>query len=162
MYPPTLAREFADTFYLVYRLLAIVSMIVVGLVTKPEAPLGQPDVSRYESGTIDELTNLTLDSVQHRALVEKVLPRLRTLRAVLERLPKTFTPYPHVPEYRLTYYVERLACGHERIYYPQAGPMTKRRLCPICTEALQSALPQKKPVCSVCAPLAEVRNEKKA
>jgi len=42
------------------------------------------------------------------------------------------TTYTHVPSYKLTYYVERLSCGHEQFYYPQAGPMSRRRHCAEC------------------------------
>ena len=41
-------------------------------------------------------TEQTLDSRDHVALVAAVVPRLRMLRAVVERLPRHFTPYKHV------------------------------------------------------------------
>lgn len=63
------------------------------------------------------------------------MPRLRFLRAVLERRPVSFCPHAHIPEYRLTFYVERLACGHEIHTFPQADPLTaKRRVCQECAE----------------------------
>lgn len=83
----------------------------------------------------------------HAALVSSIVPRLRMLRAVIERLPQHFTPYKTAPKYRLTYYIEKLECGHERMYFPQAGPMAKRRHCCVCASA--SSLPLKKPSASV-------------
>jgi hypothetical protein len=53
---------------------------------------------------------------------------------VLERLPKRFIPYKNLPEYQLTYYIEKLACGHEHTHYPQSGPMAKRRHCGACAK----------------------------
>lgn len=91
----------------------------------------------------ENFTQLDTTLLDHAAVKSSVLPRLRMLRAVVERLPKHFTPYKHEPSYKLTYYVERLSCGHERIYYPQAGPMSKRRFCSDCAKS--ASLPPKKP-----------------
>ena len=91
--------------------------------------------------------DLALSLPDHAALVRKVHGKLRLLRLVVERLPQNFTPYKHVPEYRLTYYIETLECGHKVVSYPQCGPPTKRRNCGVC--ALAASLPEKKPAVSV-------------
>lgn len=62
---------------------------------------------------------------------EKVLSRLRCLQKVVARLPKHFCPYRATPEYKLTYYVETLACGHRQFAYPP-NHVAKRRNCTEC------------------------------
>ena len=94
-----------------------------------------------------DFLGLSIAPADHAALVQKVHARARMLRLVLERIPKKFAPYKQEPSYRLTYYTEKLECGHERFYFPQAGPMTKRRHCGVC--ALARSLPEKKPAASV-------------
>jgi len=94
-----------------------------------------------------DFLGLSIAPADHAALVRKVHGSARMLRLVLERIPKHFTPYKQEPSYRLTYYTEKLECGHERFYFPQAGPMTKRRHCAVC--ALARSLPEKKPAASV-------------
>lgn len=90
-----------------------------------------------------DLSDVLLSACEHKALVWKVHARLRLLRLVIERLPQHFTPYKAAPKYQLTYYVEKLECGHERLYFPQAGPLAKRRHCGVCAAA--ASLPPKKP-----------------
>ena len=104
-------------------------------------PMASP--SRPLFVTTQNFTEQTLTTGDHAALVAGLDQRFRMLRLVVERLPKHFTPYKHEPSYKLTYYVERLSCGHERIYYPQSGPMSRRRHCAECAAL---ALPPKKPV----------------
>jgi hypothetical protein len=109
---------------------------------------GQPcpmlPLSSFSVTSKDSLQD-SLSIGEHAALKSGLLPRLNMLRVVVERLPRHFTPYKHEPSYKLTYYVERLSCGHQRIYYPQAGPMSRRRFCSECAAL---ALPPKKPVTS--------------
>lgn len=78
---------------------------------------------------------------------EKLLPRLRCLQKVLERAPKTFVPYRTTPQYKLTYYLETLACGHQQFAYPP-NHVAKRRNCIECLK-LQSSLDPGAPVVSV-------------
>lgn len=92
--------------------------------------------------SFDSLTNITPTREQTVAL-KKVHDRLRLLRLVLERVPNQFTPHKAEPAYKLTYYTEKLECGHTTLYFPQCGPPTKRRHCPTC--ALRASLPEKKP-----------------
>lgn len=67
---------------------------------------------------------------------EKVLSRVRCLQQVIERLPRHFCPYRATPEYKVTYYVETLACGHKVFSFPQAGRQTaKRRNCAECVRS---------------------------
>ena len=106
-----------------------------------------PPESRSDSVTVENFSDLALSLPDHAALVRKVHGKLRLLRLVVDRLPQNFTPYKHVPEYRLTYYIETLECGHKTIYFPQCGPPTKRRHCGVC--ALAASLPEKKPAVSV-------------
>jgi len=107
----------------------------------------RPPGSRSDFVTDQNFRELSATSVDHAALVRKVHGKLRLLRLVVERLPQNFTPYAHVPEYRLTYYIETLECGHKVVSYPQCGPPTKRRHCGVC--ALARSLPEKKPAVSV-------------
>jgi hypothetical protein len=106
-----------------------------------------PSESHSDFVTEKSFPALTLNQPDHAALVRKVHGKLRLLMLVVERLPRDFTPYAHVPEYRLTYYIETLECGHKVVSYPQCGPPTKRRNCGVC--ALAASLPEKKPAVSV-------------
>jgi hypothetical protein len=149
---PFPAHFWGDFCYLSYRTFAIVgSMILIALISGQKALPG-PDHNRARSEIVtpSEFSNIRLEPEQHAALVQKVSARLRMLRLVVERLPKHFTPYRTEPDYKLTYYVEKLSCGHEHYYFPQAGPMTERRKCAQC--ALEATLPEKKPAVSVTLP----------
>lgn len=110
---------------------------------------GQPSpmitALRPEFVTSKDSLQDSLSIGEHAALKSGLVPRLRMLRMVVERLPKHFIPYKQEPSYKLVYYVERLSCGHERTYYPQSGPMSRRRHCSECAVL---ALPPKKPVSS--------------
>ena len=140
----------ADYAYLTWRLFVIVfGMIALAIVShSPDQGISRTDEIRPENVTsLGHLTDIRPDPVEHAALVRKVHGKLRLLRIVRERIPVTFTPHAHVPMYRLTYYIEKLECGHETIYFPQCGPPTKRRNCGVC--ALAASLPEKKPAVSV-------------
>jgi len=103
-----------------------------------------------DSVKLQIFTEQALDSRDHAALVAAVLPRLRMLKLVVERLAKEFTPYKHEPSYKLTYYVERLSCGHEQHYFPQAGPMSRRRHCAECASLPPKKLPTSVTTEEVC------------
>ena len=140
----------ADYAYLTWRLFVIVcGMIALAIVShSPDQGISRTDEIRSGNVTsLGHLTDIRPDPVEHAALVRKVHGKLRLLRIVRERIPVTFTPHAHVPMYRLTYYIEKLECGHETIYFPQCGPPTKRRHCGVC--ALAASLPEKKPAVSV-------------
>jgi hypothetical protein len=142
----------SDYAYLTWRLFVIIfGMIALAVISKESSPqkhVTQTDETRPEIVTsLGRLTDIRPDPVEHAALVRKVHGKLRLLRLVVERLPQNFTPYAHVPEYRLTYYIETLECGHKVVSYPQCGPPTKRRNCGAC--ALAASLPEKKPAVSV-------------
>lgn len=94
--------------------------------------------------TTQDLSGILPNPVDHASLRAGLVPRLRMLRAVVERLPRHFTPYKTAPQYKLTYYIEKLSCGHKRIYFPQTGPMAKRRHCAECS-AVSSLPPRKSP-----------------
>lgn len=102
---------------------------------------------RSEFVTTSDLSKLTVTQCDTSSLFAGLAPRLRMLRAVVERLPQHFTPYKTASQYRLTYYIEKLSCGHERLYFPQAGPMAKRRRCAECS-AVSSLPPKKSPQAS--------------
>lgn len=118
-----------------------------------------PKLASSEFVTEQNFPELSLPAVDHAALAQKVTARLRLLRLVLERKPKHFTPYKSEPAYKLTYYLETLECGHQQFYFPQAGPMTKRRHCAKC--AFAASLPEKKPAVSVPAGI-ETQRKKSA
>lgn len=105
-------------------------------------PMGANAVLRSESVTTQDLSAVLPNPVDHASLRAGLVPRLRMLRAVVERLPRHFTPYKTASQYKLTYYIETLSCGHKRFYFPQAGPMAKRRHCAECSAG--SSLPPKK------------------
>ena len=105
-----------------------------------------PSENRPENGTKLDSLIITPTPEQNVAL-NAVRARLRLLRLVVERVPHHFVPYKTEPSYKLTYYTEHLECGHTTLYFPQAGPATKRRNCPTC--ALKASLPEKKPSGSV-------------
>lgn len=162
MPPTSFSACWADFFYLAYRTVVILgSMLLLALCALPDdpKPIFPPENVVTKSEQPADFTNLYLAPEQHAELVRKVHGSLRMLRLVLERIPKHFTPYRQEPGYKLTYYVERLECGHERMYFPQAGPMTRRRHCASC--ALAASLPEKKPSSSVLAPLSS-EQEKQA
>ena len=144
----------ADYAYLTWRLIAIlagmIALAVISTDSTPQNPIVQTDEPCSEIvTTLGHLTDIHPDPVEHAALVRKVHDRLRLLRLVRERIPVTFTPHAHVPMYRVTYYIEKLECGHETIYFPQCGPPTKKRNCGVC--ALAASLPEKKPAVSASA-----------
>ncbi len=120
--------------------------------TSPFAPAARPPVSRFETTqNFDKtLTARWLYSLDP-AVIRNVTGQLRFLRLVQERIPKHFTPHKHVPEYRLTYYVEKLECGHERFAFSH-DCSAKRRHCGLCARALAVSLPPKKPAVSVSLP----------
>lgn len=148
VFPP---HFWGDFFYLAHRIVVILcSIVLLGIFGKadtPETPIPPPEISCSDSVTAQNFTQIAPDPEQHAALVQKVHGELRMLRLVIERLPKHFIPYQHWPQYKLTYYVEKLECGHEQFYFPQAGPMSKRRKCAQC--AFEATLPEKKPAVSV-------------
>lgn len=64
------------------------------------------------------------------------------LRLVSTRRAVTFTPHSHVP-YTVTYWIERLECGHELPAFcyvlPTAEPVAKRRRCQECKSLARAA-----------------------
>jgi hypothetical protein len=163
MTPPdyTLATYLADSAYLAWRTLACLCLILFGLAAnlEPEKPAKIIDQTRvsltsFDSVTGENLSSIPIDPSDHARLLEKVMPRLRMLRLVIERLPKTFIPHSSWPAHKLTYYLEKLECGHEKLVfetvaYPKNLPPTaKRRLCSLCQAAALAEVP-KKPVSSV-------------
>jgi len=104
--------------------------------------------SENRSETVTSLDSLIITPTpEQNAALKVVRARLRLLQLVVERIPHHFVPYQTAPFYRLTYYTEKLECGHTTLYFPQCGPPTKRRNCPTC--ALKASLPEKKPSGSV-------------
>jgi hypothetical protein len=150
MHAPLAPLGVSDFLWLAFRTLTVVCSIIA-LAISHESPTGKSLIHSgekfYESRTLPELSSISPDPVQHAALVAKVLPRLRMLRAVLERLPITFTPYTSEPKYRLTYYRETLECGHVQFAF-QGNAFAKRRACVLCAAAALAVAP-KKPSLSV-------------
>ena len=104
--------------------------------------------SENRPDTVTKLDSLIITPTpEQNVALNAVRARLRLLRLVVERVPHHFVPYKTEPSYKLTYYTEHLECGHTTLYFPQAGPATKRRNCPTC--ALRASLPEKKPSGSV-------------
>ena len=69
-----------------------------------------------------------------RRKIFPLCPNFRVFRFVAERKPISFEPRLG---YRLTYYIERLTCGHTHVSFPQAeGPAKRRDLAfhdaPLC------------------------------
>jgi hypothetical protein len=104
-------------------------------------PLKFEPVSPTDVSVIQEIRRF-LDTEQLAPVVEcpplalerqrALLPRLRSLQAVIARLPKTVVV---ADLYKTTYYIAKLACGHEFIEYPQAHSITaKRRNCVTCAK----------------------------
>ena len=104
--------------------------------------------SENRSETVTKLDSLIITPTpEQNAALKVVRARLRLLRLVVERVPHHFVPFKTEPFYKLTYYTEKLECGHTTLYFPQCGLPTKRRNCPTC--ALKASLPAKKPSGSV-------------
>jgi hypothetical protein len=117
---------------------------------RPHHPLVGPNPLKFEAveswhtvcSLLDKLVDESVQSVpspyqaNNSALptevVGKVLPKLRSLQAVIARAPKTVVV---TDLYKTTYYIEKLACGHELTIYPQAHSITaKRRNCVTCAK----------------------------
>jgi hypothetical protein len=114
-----------------------------------KAPAMSPATAHGCSETVTDFDSLTRirPTPEQNVALKKVRESLRLLRIVLERVPHHFSPYKTEPSYKLTYYTEKLECGHTTLYFPQCGAPTKRRNCPTC--ALKASLPGKKPSGSV-------------
>jgi hypothetical protein len=58
------------------------------------------------------------------------------LRRIVSRTAVTFSPHLSVPEYKITYWIEVLECGHEQIVYSNVlgpcEPTAVRRRCQEC------------------------------
>ena len=143
----SLCVRLADFVYLYWRaLLILCSMLAAAFFTQSDAAPLAPNQLHSEFVTAQNFTQISPDPVEHAALLQKVHGKLRMLRLVIDRLPKHFTPFKTEPKYKLTYYVEKLECGHERFAFAHDST-AKRRHCGVC--ALAASLPEKKAVGSV-------------